>query len=1314
MKRRFGSLLGVLVLAISALTMAGCPKTAVSPQGQTGYAVSFGVEGEPANGTLTAKIGEKELKNKESAPLGAAVVFTARPNGGFKVKEWKVDGKTVEGTENTYSLKISKAVDVKVSFEKTSPSPAPTTKRKVNFGVEGSPANGTLTATVDGTTITSGNEVEKGKTVLFKAAPAQGFMVESWTGITPASPNAAEVTHTVTADITVKVTFKKIPSQTFSVTVQAGEHGKVSVNPSLLEGNKAAKDTVLIFTATPDDGFVVDKWTIQGGSFESGTGEDGTSTAKVKVTADIRVTVSFKAKPAGTVQYKVEHWQQNVTDNEYTKIESENKTGVTGAMTEAQAKTYQGFRSLGIAQKPIAADGSTIVQIKYDRNLIILTLDLKGGTITPPLPENKLKGRFGADVPATANPTKEGYIFSVWNPELPKKFPAEDKTYTAQWAKEGDYTITYHLDGDSYNSNPASYNVETATITLNPAIKIGYDFAGWYDNAACSGSPVTKIEKGSTGNKEFWPKWEARSYTITYNLNGGENDAGNPANYTIETETIILNPAVKTGYDFAGWYDNAACIGSSVMHIAKGNKDNKEFWAKWEAHSYTITYHLNNGSNHADNPENYTIETETITLQDASKASYTFAGWYDNASCSGSPVTHIGKGSTGNKTFWAKWEAVTYTITYHLNGGSHSGNPVSYTVETETITLQDASKANYTFAGWYDNASCSGSPVTQIAKGSSGNKAFWAKWEARSYTITYNLNGGYHSGNPVSYTVETETVALKDAKRTGYDFKGWYDNAACSGYPITQIAQGSTGNKAFWAKWEVITYSIAYNLNGGSHSGNPVSYTVETATITLNPAIKIGYTFKGWYDNASCSGYPKTYIYGSTGNKEFWAKWEVVTYTITYNLNDGSNHADNPANYTVETETITLKGAERTGYTFVGWYDNAACSGSPVTHIGKGSTENKAFWAKWRINEYTVTFSVEGEHGTLTAEAEGIAATADSPITVEHGKKVTFTATPTSSGYVMGIWEVTPKGALIRNGQAGDNAVTVKITAETEVKVRFVPGKTYTVEGVSFTMKDIAAVTDGTVGHSAESNNKPHTISLTAYRIGETEVTQELWEKVMGNNPSSFSSSPASGEVQEKRPVEDINWYHAIAFCNKLSLKLGLEPSYRVTVSGSPIDFETLAFSEIPTSYNMYWNNPVFDMSKNGFRLPTEAEWEWAAKGGTEDKWAGTNDEAQLGDYAWYRANSDEQTHEVKKKEPNGYGLYDMSGNVAEWCWDRYDDLPNPLPADYTGPASGVFRVKRGGSYDDGSNFVYRAYRGIRGSTEISSNRLGLRVVSRP
>ena len=196
-------------------------------------------------------------------------------------------------------------------------------------------------------------------------------------------------------------------------------------------------------------------------------------------------------------------------------------------------------------------------------------------------------------------------------------------------------------------------------------------------------------------------------------------------------------------------------------------------------------------------------------------------------------------------------------------------------------------------------------------------------------------------------------------------------------------------------------------------------------------------------------------------------------------------------------------------------------------------------------------------------------------------------------------------------------------------------GNTFTVNGVSFTMVLVEGGTFqmGSNDSEALDREKPvHQVTLSSFSIGQTEVTQELWEAVMGNHDSYFKGS--------KLPVEQVSWNDCQAFITKLNALTG-----------------------------------------RNFRLPTEAEWEFAARGGNSSqgfKYAGSDN---IGDVAWYQSNCSSKTHDVATKRPNELGIYDMSGNVWEWCQDWYSSYTSSAVYDPTGPSSGSKRVYRGGSW---------------------------------
>jgi len=258
--------------------------------------------------------------------------------------------------------------------------------------------------------------------------------------------------------------------------------------------------------------------------------------------------------------------------------------------------------------------------------------------------------------------------------------------------------------------------------------------------------------------------------------------------------------------------------------------------------------------------------------------------------------------------------------------------------------------------------------------------------EKATYTVTFDANGG-DGILPADITAivgEEFTLPAAELTKIGYNFKGW--NTASSGSGTTYEAGAkakdlSTENGAtvtLYAKWlKEGDYSIIYKNTENAANDNPASYNVETETITLKEAVKTGYIFDGWYKEDSFATKATEIAKGSTGNVTLYAKWTAITYTITYELNGGTNADGNPESYNVEIETIILESATKYGYALEGWYKEDSFA-TKVTEIAKGSTGNITLYAKWIITSDTVTSAIgalsgEGPHdiavvGPITSE----------------------------------------------------------------------------------------------------------------------------------------------------------------------------------------------------------------------------------------------------------------------------------------------------------------------------------------------------------
>jgi len=579
----------------------------------------------------------------------------------------------------------------------------------------------------------------------------------------------------------------------------------------------------------------------------------------------------------------------------------------------------------------------------------------------------------------------------------------------------------------------------------------------------------------------------------------------------------------------------------------------------------------------------------------------------------------------------------------------------------------------------------------------------------QTYMVTYDGNGADSGAVPVDSNSYAEGSAVNVAiagtmSRTSYTFIGWNTEADGSGTDRSVGSSFSMPAKdiTLHAKWtHMQTYMVTFDSQGGSSVPSQNVIAGGKAMIPSDP-FKMDYVFKGWYKESACINVWDFEIDTVTDNLTLYANW-MVAFTVYYSGNGFTegNEPDDTNKY-VSGSIVTVLGNPgvlcKTGYNWAGWNIEPDGAG---TNYAKGDKfqiglADVTLYAKWTPQTYIITYDANVATGGVVPEEQAKTYGIDLILASNSGNLV-------RDGYTFAGWNTAADG----NGSSN-----------------YIEGATYTEnESIVLFAKWISDINSPNIGFlrvvpagSFQRNDMSTNISTitNAFLMSENEITRSQFNTIIGADPTDITHSSGIDD-----PVQEVDWFHAIAFCNKLSIAEGLSEVYSVT----GVDFETITFSDIPAHgvfYDSAWDAVSANWSANGYRLPTEMEWMWAAMGATSDRsngyfGAGINTRGytkgysgsvevagahtNISNYAWYVGNSINKSHPAGSKSVNELGLYDMSGNSWEWVWDRYgipNNYPSGLLIDYRG-AQGVrvtpYRVLRGGSWLHSSLYCTVAYR---------------------
>ena len=613
-------------------------------------------------------------------------------------------------------------------------------------------------------------------------------------------------------------------------------------------------------------------------------------------------------------------------------------------------------------------------------------------------------------------PTKSFYTFRGFftqdGKELSNVNLITEDVYYAHWTPIS-YEINYNLNGGSISGQKTFFNIETDSFTLPTPTRNGYTFTGWTGSNGATAQKSVTIAKGSTGNKSYTANWTPTNYSISYNLNGGSL-SGQKTSYNIETANFALPQPTRSGYTFTGWTGTGLSSATKSVTVNKGSTGNRSYTANWSANGYTISFNYNKSSTAAGamsgngtTSKGVTYAAAYGTLPQPSMPGWTFNGWYTAASGGSRISATTTYTAAGNQTLYAHWTLNTYSISYNANGGSLSGQKTSYNVNTDSFALPTPTKNGYTFTGWTGSNGTTAQKSVTIAKGSTGNRNYTANWTPTNWTVKYNANGGTGTMDTDTATYNENYVAKANQfTRIGYEFAGWTENADGSGSNWTSWIGKPwkwtyTKNITLYAQWKVKTYTnqISHWAEGFKHregnNDNKNALKLKDAYFAASyksdiimdsaKAVKIP---NGYYlrelETSEVDEIFKGYSIGLKLTQKPAPMWfeyyyAPISYSITYNLNGGTNNSANPSTYNV-LYGVSLKAPTRAGYTFTGWYDE---SGNKVTGINEGrnatfssaddlyaklatrTTGNRTLTAKWEPISWTVKYDANGGSGTM-------------------------------------------------------------------------------------------------------------------------------------------------------------------------------------------------------------------------------------------------------------------------------------------------------------------------------------------------------------